>query len=282
MSRPAETRPQAVRPQAVLGVSLKMYFGYEQTLDWCRSVARIAADHPAVQDGTVELFVLPTAPALRAARAILAPAGVGVGGQDLSWEDSGAFTGEVSGAVLAELRCGYAEVGHAERRRFFGEDDAMVAAKTAAALRNGLTPVLCVGEPERGNADDAAQWCRRELAALLTMGAIDGAAAGAPEGRVIVAYEPHWAIGAPEPASPEHVSAVAEALADALAGMPGREGSRVIYGGSAGPGLLGRLSPAVDGLFLGRFAHDPAAFAAVLDEAAARVGAGLAHEGARQ
>lgn len=238
-----------------------MYFGYGRTLEWCRAVAAAASAHPAVASGEVELFVLPTAPAIPAAREILAPARVGVGAQDLSWADEGAFTGEVSPAVLAELGCRYAEVGHAERRRLLGEDDAIVAAKTAAALRNGLTPVLCVGEPERGSADDAVDHCRRELAAVLSE---------APAGRAIVAYEPHWAIGAPEPASPEHVSAVAEGLAETLASLPDREGSRVIYGGSAGPGLLSKLSPAVSGLFLGRFAHDPAAFAAVLDEAAMR------------
>ena len=257
-----------------------MYFGYGRTLEWCRAVAKAGAANAAVQDRAIELFVLPTAPTLRAARAILNPAGIGVGAQDLSWADEGAFTGEVSPAVLAELRCGYAEVGHAERRRLFGEDGEMVAAKAAAALRNGLTPVLCVGEPDRGTAEDAVEWCRRELATVLKTTTLDGAGAcaagdSAPAGRVIVAYEPHWAIGAPEPASPEHVSAVAEGLTETLASLPGREGSRVIYGGSAGPGLLTKLSPAVAGLFLGRFAHDPAAFAAVLDEAAARVQQGV-------
>ena len=262
MSQPPAKSPSA---QSVLGVSLKMYFGYERTLGWCSAVAKIAAASAAVCDRNVELFVLPTAPAIPAAQAILAPAGVGIGAQDLSWADEGPYTGEVSGAVLAELHCGYAEVGHAERRRLLGEDDAMVAAKTAAALRNGLTPVLCVGEPERGSADDAVEWCRRELVSALE---------SAPAGRVIVAYEPHWAIGAPEPASPEHVSSVAEGLAETLGSLPDREDSRVIYGGSAGPGLLTKLSPAVAGLFLGRFAHDPAAFAAVLNEATTRSRAG--------
>lgn len=260
----------------MLGVSLKMYFGYERTLAWSRAVAGAvaanAAARRAVAEGEVELFVLPTAPAVLAAREILAPAGIGVGGQDLSWADAGAFTGELSGAVLAELGCGYAEVGHAERRRLLGEDDAMVAAKTAAALRNGLTPVLCVGEPERGTAEDAVEHCCRELAAVVNPPGLDAA----PAGRLILAYEPHWAIGAPEPASPAHVSAVAEGLAETLASLPGREGSQVLYGGSAGPGLLARLSPAVAGLFLGRFAHDPAAFGAVLAEATARAGQGAA------
>jgi triosephosphate isomerase len=244
-----------------------MYFGHGRTLNYCSRITDIAAAHPAVRDGAVEVFVLPTATALPDAARILASAGIGAGAQDLSWADEGAFTGEISGAVLAEIGCAYAEVGHAERRTLLGEDDAMVAAKTAAALRNGLTPVLCVGEPVRGRTDDAADWCRRELADALE---------GAPGGRVIVAYEPRWAIGADEPATPEHISAVAAALEETLRELPGREGSRVIYGGSAGPGMLGRLSPAVSGLFLGRFAHDPAAFAAVLDEAADRVREGAA------
>ena len=250
-----------------------MYFGYERTLGWCRDVARITGNHPAVLSGDVELFVLPTAPAIPAAGEILAPARIGVGAQDLSWADDGAFTGEVSGALLAELGCGYAEVGHAERRTLLGEDEAMVAGKTAAALRNGLTPVLCVGEPEQGSADDAVEWCRRELASALGAGLVS-----APAGRVIVAYEPRWAIGAAEPASPEYISAVAAGLEDALAGVPGREGSLVIYGGSAGPGLLSRLGGSVSGLFLGRFAHDPQAFAAVLDEAAERIGSAVPPE----
>ena len=264
--RPAEA-PAGARPapRAVLGVSLKMYFGHGRTITYCSRIAEIAAAHPAVRSGDVELFVLPTFTALPDAARILAPAGVGVGAQDLSWADDGAFTGEVSGAVLAELGCGYAEVGHAERRTLLGEDEAMVAGKTAAALRNGLTPVLCVGEPEQGSADDAVEWCRRELASAL------GDGEPVLGGRVIVAYEPRWAIGAAEPASPEYISAVAAGLEAVLAALPGREGSLVIYGGSAWPGLLTRLGGSVSGLFLGRFAHDPAAFAAVLDEAAERI-----------
>ena len=266
--RPAEAAACArPAPRAVLGVSLKMYFGYERTLAWCREVARIAGSHPAVRSGDVELFILATAPAIPAAIEILAPVGVGVGAQDLSWADEGAFTGEVSGALLAELGCGYAEVGHAERRTLLAEDEAMVAGKTSAALRNGLTPVLCVGEPEQGSADHAVEWCRRELTSAL------GDGEPALGGRVIVAYEPRWAIGAAEPASPDYISAVAAGLESVLASLPRREGSLVIYGGSAGPGLLTRLGGSVSGLFLGRFAHDPRAFAAVLDEAAERVGA---------
>ncbi|HEY8294104.1 MAG TPA: triose-phosphate isomerase family protein, partial [Micrococcaceae bacterium] len=250
--------------QLTIGVSLKMYFGYTQTLDWMRAIAVTAREHPAVRNGSLRLFALPTFPALAESRQILAGSGVSLGAQDLFWEDSGAFTGEVSGHVLAELDCRYVEVGHAERRRIFSEDEAVVAAKTAAALRNALTPVLCVGERQRSTVQDAIASCREEARSALAQ----SAGAGGP---IVIAYEPQWAIGAGEPADPDYIRAVCRGLKSAVAGMDGRADSAVIYGGSAGPGLLSQLGGDVDGLFLGRFAHDPAAFARVLAEAAALV-----------
>ena len=133
-----------------------MYFGHEQTIQWCRAVADIAATHPAVRDDHVTLVVLPSFLYIAEAVDVFAGTRVAVGGQDLFWADEGAFTGEVSGKHLRELGCGYAEIGHAERRRVFGETDTMIAAKTAAAFRNRLTPILCVGEAVRSNPAGAA------------------------------------------------------------------------------------------------------------------------------
>jgi triosephosphate isomerase len=181
-----------------------------------------------------------------------------VGAQDVATADSGAFTGEVSGVELAEIGVGVVEVGHAERRRLFAETDAVVAEKTSAALRNGIAPVLCVGESTETDGADAAAECLRQLASALD---------GAPAGRVIVAYEPVWAIGAAEPAPAEYTRAICAILRESVSSLEGRSGSSVIYGGSAGPGLLTELGTDVDGLFLGRFAHDPEALARVLDEA---------------
>jgi triosephosphate isomerase len=246
------------RPRLVV-VSLKMYFSHARTLEWSRRVAELAARHPAVTGGRAELLVLPTFPSIPATLEIVRGV-AGVGAQDLSEHDSGAFTGEVSGAELAEIGAVAAEVGHAERRTLFGETDAVVRAKTAAALRNGLTPVLCVGEQLQGEPSAAAEECIRQLDDALQEADEQGLT-----GRVVVAYEPYWAIGAASAAPTEHIRSVCGALRDHVRGGR-RTASQVIYGGSAGPGLLGRLGDSVDGLFLGRFAHDPAAVESVLDE----------------
>jgi len=244
-----------------IGVSLKMYFAHSRTREWLDEVASLAGSHPAIQDGSVELFVIPTFVSIPAAVEILGSTRVLVGAQDLATADSGAFTGEVSGVELAEVGVKVVEIGHAERRALFGETDQVVAAKTVAALRNGLTPVLCIGEPAEGDPADAAAECMRQLHAAL---------ANAPGGRLIVAYEPVWAIGAAEPADPDYIRSVCALLRAAVSGLAERAGSVVIYGGSAGPGLLSDLGDDIDGLFLGRFAHDTASLRAVIDEAAAR------------
>jgi triosephosphate isomerase len=245
--------------RVTVGVSLKMYFGHRQARDWFARVAELAGGHPAVASGAVELFVIPSYLQVLPALEAFAGTPALVGAQDIAAADRGAFTGEVSGAELAEVGVRLAEVGHAERRRLFGDTEEVVAAKTAAALRNGLVPVLCLGEAERGEPAEAVAQVLDQLFSAL---------ADAPEGRILVAYEPVWAIGAPEPAPAEHIRQVGAALKEHVSVLSGRAGSGVIYGGSAGPGLLRALGDTVDGLFLGRFAHDPAALAAVLDEAA--------------
>jgi triosephosphate isomerase len=244
----------------IVGVSLKMYFSHARTVEWCRAVAQIARDHRSVIDGNAELFVVPGYLSVPAAHEILGDR-VAVGAQDLSTEDAGAFTGEVSGARIAEIGCSVVEVGHAERRRLFGENDGVVRAKTTAALRNGLTPVLCLGETHRGDPADAASACIRQFD-----DAVSGARRDGLLGRIIVAYEPAWAIGAAQPASAEHIRAVCGPLREHVREQAGGQRSAVIYGGSAGPGLLTEINDAIDGVFLGRFAHDPAAIVEILDE----------------
>ncbi|SDG68175.1 triose-phosphate isomerase family protein [Microbacterium sp. 77mftsu3.1] len=245
-------------PRVMVGVSLKAYFGRRQARAWFARTSAALRAHEGVRSGAVEVFIIPTYLQLDDAAGAFEGTRATLGIQDVSAYEPGPYTGEVTAAEAAESGVAYAEVGHAERRRLFGETDAVVAAKVAAALRHGVTPVLCLGEEDRMDAADAASIGVAQLARNLE---------GAPAGPVVVAYEPVWAIGASTPAPLDHIAPVARALRAALGADPARAGSRVIYGGSAGPGLLASLVDAVDGLFLGRFAHDPDALTAVLDEA---------------
>ncbi|NQX12131.1 triosephosphate isomerase [Microbacteriaceae bacterium VKM Ac-2855] len=245
-----------------------MYFGHGRTLEWSRSVAQIARTHLAVTSGLVELFVVPTFPALVPVASLVSSAGIALGAQDVFWEDEGAYTGEVSASELREVGCRLVEIGHAERRALFGDDDERIRLKVAAAFRNDLVPLLCVGEAQRGSIEEAVTFVLAQISSAL-----EAADAAGSTGPVLAAYEPVWAIGALQPAEPAFIAGVVTALQDALATLPGRSGSRVIYGGSAGPGLLTALQGRVPGLFLGRFAHDPEAVRAILDEALALAGA---------
>jgi triosephosphate isomerase len=250
-------------PPLFIGVSLKMYFDHFQTLRWCEQVGALAAQHPAIVSGAAELAVLPSFPALVPVSELLAGTPVKLGAQDIFWEDHGPFTGEVAGPYLREAGCSYAMMGHAERRRIFHEDNAILTAKVAAAMRNDLTPILCVGEQEKLPVEQAVGVCILQLQAML----VPVLEAGYPR-RVLVAYEPEWAIGAARPAPVSHISGVGLAVKQWLDAQDALRGSQFIYGGSAGPGLLTELGHAVDGLFLGRFAHDPEALRGILDECA--------------
>ncbi|WP_341578122.1 triose-phosphate isomerase family protein [Microbacterium schleiferi] len=258
----AESRAEPGSPPILLGVSLKLYLDVERTARWAHDVAAIARSHLAVTDGSVELFVLPSLPAVPLVVQELAGTPVRVGAQDLHWDDRGAYTGAVSGQDLRTVGCALVEVGHAERRQIFGETDDVIGAKVAAAFRNGLVPVLCVGEHEPGSSTDAAHVCISQIESALRKVQIADA-------EIIIAYEPEWAIGQAEAASADHVRAVAATLADRLRQDPRFATVRVVYGGSAQPGTLTDLRGDVDGLFLGRYAHDPAELARIIDEAAA-------------
>jgi len=239
-----------------VGVSTKMYLGYQASLRWLSEVRSVVDERPGLAGKSpVRVFVIPSFPVLETAGRILAGSPVLLGAQNCAWGD-GPLTGEVSPGMLAELGVTLVELGHAERRKLFAEDDAVVARKVRAAVGHSLTPLLCIGEPDRLDAGAAAAFC---------VGQVRSATDGDPAllSRLVLAYEPVWAIGAQEPAPPQHVNAVlAQIRAELGADCP------LIYGGSAGPGLLPQL-PAADGLFLGRFAHDAANLGRVLDEALA-------------
>lgn len=243
-----------MRAPLLVGVSLKAYLSHERGLAWCGAADAVARAHPAVRDGRVGVFAIPGHLQLAQAASVFAGGPVRLGAQDVSDAEPGPYTGEVTAAELAELGVRIAELGHAERRARHGETDEIVAAKAVAAHRHGLVPLVCVGE--RGEAGEAIRVVAEQTLAVVTRLPADA--------EVLVAYEPVWAIGAEHPAPAPHVVAVVEGLRRAVAGRR----VRILYGGSAGPGVLGALHPAVDGVFLGRSAHDPEGLRATLDEAA--------------
>ena len=188
-----------------VGISLKAYFGYRQTLTWCEAIRDLAVAHPSV--GTaVRLVVFPSLPALAPCASILGDTPVEIGAQTVSANGYGADTGEVPAAMLAELGCRYAEIGHAERRARYGETPEVIRRKVLAASEAGLAPWLCVGESTRSEAEAA----RRDTAAQVRDSEVLTAC---PDGAVI-AYEPVWAIGRDVPADPDYVRDVCDGLRD--------------------------------------------------------------------
>ena len=183
------------------------------------------------------------------------------GGQDLSPEESGAFTGDVSGAMLAKLGCTWVVVGHSERRTIHGEDDALVNRKVTAALKHSLTPILCLGEGEDvREAGDHVAHCTAQL---------DGALAGLSGDDVagiVIAYEPVWAIGTGKTATTQDAQEVCHALRARLREIHGgavADGIRILYGGSVKSGnvkeLVGQAD--IDGALVGGASLDPEGFA---------------------
>jgi triosephosphate isomerase (TIM) len=197
-------------------------------------------------DGKRALAVCVPTPYLAQAQSALTGSMVAWGAQDVSEHAGGAYTGDVSAAMVAEFGCRYALVGHSERRRLHGESDAAVAAKARAALAAGLTPIACVGETleqrERGETEAVVA---RQVDAVI-------AAVGAETARTVVAYEPVWAIGTGRTASPAQAQAVHAVLRARLAEAHARDVC-ILYGGSVKASNAAALfaMPDVDGALVG-------------------------------
>jgi triosephosphate isomerase (TIM) len=173
------------------------------------------------------------------------------GAQDVSQHDSGAYTGEISGAFLAKLGCSFAIVGHSERRTYHHEDDALVAAKAAAALKHGLTPIVCIGEGlDIREAGEHVSHCVKQLSGSLAGLSAEQIAA------VVIAYEPVWAIGTGRVASAADAQEVCAAIRKQLGELATpaiAESARVLYGGSVNAKNIGELvaQEDVDGALVG-------------------------------
>ena len=197
-----------------------------------------------------EVAVCPPAIYIPEVASMVRDSGIELGSQNICDQDSGAYTGEIAGAMLKEFGCKYAIVGHSERRSLYGESDQQVAARFSAARRNGLIPILCVGElleeREQGMTESVVG---RQLDAVLAAEGIQGFAG------VVVAYEPVWAIGTGKTASPDQAQEVHAFIRKKLAGLDGTIADSLIiqYGGSVNAGNAEELfgMPDIDGGLIG-------------------------------
>ncbi len=198
-----------------------------------------------------EVLVCPPFTALHAVASVLQGTPIGLGGQDLFYEVQGAYTGAISPVMLRDAGCTYALVGHSERRQIFGEGDALINRKLRAALGHQLRPILCVGEtkPQR-DAGQAESIVIGQLRAGLTD--VEAAALGS----VVIAYEPVWAIGTGDTATPADAQGMHATIRRTLADLYGAEAAeqlRIQYGGSVKPDNVDELmaQPDIDGALVG-------------------------------
>jgi triosephosphate isomerase len=243
----------------LIAANWKMYKTPEQTRDFFRDFLPLVSQHDRDEVAVFPPFVN-LAAAVEASRST----GVAIGGQNMYWEKEGAFTGEISCGMLLAVGCTHVIIGHSERRQYFGETDDTVNQKLKAALEAGLTPIVCVGEVleerEAGLTEDVL---RRQC--LRAFHAISGRKAG----KLVIAYEPVWAIGTGKTATPQLASEAhqlirseaGKALGDELA-----NNLRILYGGSVKPDNAKSLmsEEEIDGALVGGASLDPKSFAAIV------------------
>ena len=225
-------------------------------------VQKLAFSLTAKDFNAAEVAVLPPFTALRSVQTLVSGDKLQIryGAQDVSAYDQGAYTGEVSGPMLAKLGCTYVLAGHSERRQYHAEDDPVVNAKAKAALRSGLTPIVCVGE----NLEIRRAGSHLEH----TLGQLDGSLSGIPARQIaglVVAYEPVWAIGTGEVARPEDAQEVCQAIRERVSAVHGHDVAldvRILYGGSVKADNIAAImaQPAIDGVLVGGASLDPGEF----------------------
>lgn len=212
----------------------------------------------------VEKVLCPPFTSLFAVASMLNDSGIGLGAQDMHWEEKGAFTGEISPGMVKEL-CNYVILGHSERRTYFGETDSMVNKKLQTALKHDLTPIVCVGETldeyESGRTSEV-------VLRQINLGLADVAPASAS--RIVVAYEPVWAIGTGKASSGENANAVhGQVIRPALSRLFGEENAqaiRILYGGSVTAANASEFfqQPEIDGALVGGASLKAEEFAAIV------------------
>jgi triosephosphate isomerase len=215
--------------------------------------------------GEVEVVVLPSFTSIRSVQTLVDAdkLDVKVGAQDISAQESGAYTGEVSGAQLAKLNVSYVTVGHSERRQYHGETDAIVGAKAKAAFAHGITPIVCVGE----GLDIRKEGTHVAYTLAQVDGALEGLTADLVK-QLVIAYEPVWAIGTGEVATPADAQEVCAAIRVRVGELYDAEVAdavRVLYGGSVKSGSIAAIMAEqdVDGVLVGGASLDPEEFSKI-------------------
>ena len=243
----------------VMAGNWKMFKTIAQTMEYLEKFRVLVEDASGC-----EIVIAPTSLALAKAAELVAGSRIRIAAQNLHWENEGAFTGEVSASMLAAAGASDVIIGHSERRQYFGETDETVNRKVLAALAAGLRPIVCVGELlQQREANQTKDVLLRQL---------DGALASltpAAACRIIVAYEPVWAIGAGRTATPEMAAEAHEILRRRIGethGAETAEGLRILYGGSVKPSNIADLMarPEIDGALVGGASLGAASMAAIV------------------
>lgn len=229
---------------------------WKMNLDHLQAVAFVQKLHWTLKDakfeaGVVEVAVFPPFTNIRSVQTLIDADKIpfSLGAQDVSAHESGAYTGEISGLFLNKLKCGYVIIGHSERREYHNETDEIVAAKVKAAIKHSLVPVICVGE----TAEDLEKHGASAVPVAQLRVALDGVD---PKADIVVAYEPVWAIGSGQAATPTQAQDVCKALRGVIAETLGDEAAsrtRVLYGGSVKANNIASFmrEPDVDGALVG-------------------------------
>jgi len=251
----------ANKPPFIAG-NWKMHLTIAEAKNLATAIVKASADLPEA-----EVVLAPPFTALHGVKKVLEDSSVQLAGQNLFWEEKGAFTGEVSAAMLKDAGCQYVIIGHSERRQYFGETDAGVNRKIKAALKSGVFPIFCIGESlaerERGETMDVIS---RQI-----QGGLEGLAAGDFKS-IVVAYEPVWAIGTGKTATPGQAEEVHSHIREKLAlryGIGPAECAIILYGGSVKPAnsfaLLSEKS--IDGFLVGGASLEAESFIQITREA---------------
>ncbi|SEL08486.1 triose-phosphate isomerase [Pacificibacter marinus] len=250
-------------PNIWIGTSWKMNKTLVEALSFAQGL--VAAD--VIRDPRIQRFVIPSFTTVREVKNVLADTSVKVGVQNMHWADAGAWTGEVSPLMVKDCGAQIVELGHSERREFFGETNETVGLKVEAAVRHGMTPLICIGETlterEAGRAADVLE--------TQVRGALGKLSEAQKDAQILLAYEPVWAIGANGiPATSDYADARQAEIIAVAHSVLGRT-VPCLYGGSVNPNNCEELiqCPHIDGLFIGRAAWDVDGYLNILAKCAA-------------